>query len=76
MANLILGGIAAIAAALVASIAIIVGASWLQYERRELQLAGKWPLSCELCEGRPVMMRRINSFQFSSRRNQRDYSCD
>jgi len=53
MANLIFGGIVVIGAALAVLITLIFGAGWLQYEKQELQRAGKWPSPCEIYEQPP-----------------------
>ncbi len=53
MANLIFGGIVAIGAALISLIVLVFGASWLQYERQELQRAGEWPSPCQIYDEPP-----------------------
>jgi uncharacterized protein len=53
MTNLIFGGIIAIGVALVALISLVFGAGWLQYERRQLQRAGKWPSPYKIYNQQP-----------------------
>jgi hypothetical protein len=53
MANLVFGGIVVIGAALGVLIILVFGAGWLQYEKQELQRAGKWPSPCEIYDEPP-----------------------